>query len=80
MGHCPLKRVMDKGSFSKRGQEIMSQKEEERLSVEKRGLGEKMSIINFKDARLPPIASVLVHVPACWIHPGRLVHVTPLDY
>ena len=29
----------------------MSQKEEQRLSVEKRGLGEKTSNINFKDPR-----------------------------
>jgi len=63
----------------------MSQKEEERLSVEKRGLGEKTSIINFKDPSstsksiLPPIASVLVHLPACRTHPRRLVHITPLN-
>lgn len=37
----------------------MSQKEKERLNVEKRGPGEKTNIINFKDRRLP--TSVLQH-------------------
>lgn len=78
-GTLPFKESWANGVSQKRGQEIPSQKEEQRLSVEKRGLGEKTSIMNSKDPRPPPIVSVLVHIPARQTCPGRLLHIIPLD-
>lgn len=47
--------------------------------MEKKRAGRKDEHHRLQRPTLPPVASVLISLPACWTHSGRPVDITPLN-
>lgn len=74
MGHCSLKRVMDKTKFPKRGGRKLCPRRKSRGLVRRKDEHHQL-----QRPMLPPAASVLIPLPACRTHPGRPVDIAPLN-